>query len=196
MLLHQGLCLNLAVTWTSKPLEETQPGLFYTEFCKIRHLQFRVEGLNISWFGRTLSFINIQIQIQWNANQNYLKMNQVLLPGLLTGLHLQTANGLPSMLIYSFKVSCDLREKSYDSNLFLRSLLKWKRVASRKRWHLRVHKVNDKFSYIPKTFSSPNYQNFSSSISIVPDTFPVEECFGEECMAGLVWVFNFFEKWW
>ena len=107
MLLHQGLCLNLAVTWTSKPLEETQPGLFYTEFCKIRHLQFRVEGLNVSWFGRTLSFINIQIQIQWNANQNFSKMDQVLLPGLLTGLHLQTANGLPSMLIYSFKVSCD-----------------------------------------------------------------------------------------
>ena len=64
MLLHQGLCLNLAVSWTSKPLEETQPGLFYTEFCKIRHMRFRLEGLNLLWFGHTLSFINIRNKIQ------------------------------------------------------------------------------------------------------------------------------------
>ena len=80
ILLHQGLCVNLAVTWTSRPLEETQPGLQCTlvELCKIRP-----------------------------PHDNWPIIGQALSPGWLTGLHLQMVNGLPSMLTFSFKVSSD-----------------------------------------------------------------------------------------
>ena len=59
----------------------------------------------------------------------------------------------------------------------------WKGLAGGKGRHLRVHHV----IYIITHIWQKIIQKYSSSISIVPDTFPVEECFGEECMAGIVW---------
>ena len=57
-LLHQGLCVNLAVTWKSEPLEETQPGFLYNvhrivqEICNV-HRIVQSDIYNSEWWVRT-----------------------------------------------------------------------------------------------------------------------------------------------
>ena len=54
------------------------------------------------------------------------------------------------------------------------------------RWERTASSSSPRNLYYHSYLAENNPKN-SSSISIVPDTFPVEECFGEECMAGIVW---------
>jgi len=94
---NNGLCVNLAVTWTSRPLEETHPG----SLTWVAHWPAPADG-------------------QWSA----------------------------------FYVDLQFQGPSLNG----------------KGWPV----------------GKDGIYEFTTSISIVPDTFPVEECFGEECLAGLV----------